>query len=625
MWVAEALVGVLVLVTGAAGAGSGAAPDPLRVGVAPGRLKLAEGSRATVRVACARAQPAVAASAGRIEALREVASGVYEGEYVPPESLEPQVTFVTARCGESFGWAPVALVGVRDITVPARYGTSVAVSVEGEQFGPAAADATGRAALRVAVPPGVRHATWRNQRIDLGVQPHPFLAVSVEGEELEASRSGTLAVHVLAVDERGAPLAAGQVFLTASEGTVPARVDVRGGEGRAGWALSPGPLGEAILTARLPGTRQAAATAALRRVAGAPRRLALEVSRAVMVAGESEELEVTALLDDAGGNPTDAEVMLVASGGTVVEWERAAPGRHAGRVLVPSRRSGPPELALEAVSGALVARRTVTLAPGPVREAHVLPRGDLAADGRARELRVTVVDAYENRVDVREPPLVTAGHGDVGEPVRYAPGAYRVSYRAPLAASDLVDVVRVSIGDVESTTRLHLRALGGGITVAPKLGFTLGDGGVRSPAGGLELGIWLPWIRGLGLLLEGSAFGLGRSDTVRAVRVRSDATFVALAASLAWRRPWWGGLGWVAAGGGAVRTAATVSATGQPELAGEAWAPAVQAAVGWGAPLGPGTPFGELAVGWQRDPGTGPLRGALRTVTFGVGYRLDVL
>jgi hypothetical protein len=605
---------------------AGAGSTALRLSVTPSSLRLAEGSRATLRVPCARERPVLDASVGRIDALAEIASGIYQAEYIPPNTLDPQVAIVTARCAEAFGWAPVALAGIRTVTVAASYGTPVSVAVEDDEFGPMPADATGRAVVRVVVPPGVRFATYRRQRINLEVLPQPLVYVVLDRSALDANASGVVVVRALSVDERGSPYPRAPITLSVSEGTLSRPVETEPGLVQAYWRLEPGRAREATVTARLAGTPSSAAWAVLERLAGPPRRLTIDVSRDAMVAGEGDELSVTALVTDEGGNPTDAPATLfVSDPGTVVGWGRVGAGRYAGSVQVPRNRSGRDELELEVVTaGALTAERTVPLLPGPARQVRVDARGELFADGRTREIHVTVLDANDNWVDGGV-PSVSAQRGEIGSPARDGPGTYRLAYRAPLGVDDFTDVILVSVDSLESAAPLHVRALGGGVALAPKIGFTMGSGGLSSLAGGGEVGLWLPSFHGLGLVLEVRAFTFARTDTVQRLQVKSEATFVAMEASLAWRRPGWGGMAWVGAGGGAVSSSASVSAAGQADLSEQAWAPAAHASVGWGRPLGPGIPFGEVKLGWRGDPGRGPLQGSLRSVTFGVGYRFDVL
>ena len=142
------------------GAADASAASRLQLTASPAALRLAEGSRATLRIVGCSEPPVLAASVGHIELLRETSPGIYTAEYVPPESLDPQIAFVTATSADGFGWVPIALSGVRDVVVSARYGTPVSVSVEDEVFGPVPADGTGRANVRVVVPPGVRSARY---------------------------------------------------------------------------------------------------------------------------------------------------------------------------------------------------------------------------------------------------------------------------------------------------------------------------------------------------------------------------------------------------------------------------------------------------------------------------------
>jgi hypothetical protein len=605
-----------------AGAGSTALP----LSVTPSRLRLAEGSRATLRVPCAPEPPVLGASIGRIDALEEIASGVYQAQYVPPDTLDPQVAVVTARCAEAFGWAPVALAGVRTVTVATGYGTPVSVAVEGDDFGPVTADATGRAVVRVVVPPGVRFATYRRQRIPLDVSARQLVHVVLDRSALDANAGGVVAVRALSVDERGSPYPGAPITLSASEGTLSRPVETEPGLLQAHWQLEPGGARVATVTARLAGKPPSAAWAALELLPGPPRRLTVDVSHDAMVVGEGDELSVTALVTDEGGNPTDAPATLfVSDPGTVVGWGRVGTGRYVGNVQVPRNRLGHEELELEVVTaGALTAERTVPLLPGPARQVRVDARGELFADARTREIHVTLLDADDNRVDAGT-PSVSAARGEIGSPARYGPGTYRLEYRAPLRAEDFTDEIHVSVASLEDAAPLRVRALGGGVVLAPKVGFTMGSGGLSSLAGGGEVGLWLPSSHGLGLVLEVRAFTFDRTDTVQGLQVKSEATFLAMEASLAWRRPGWGGMGWLGAGGGAVSSSASVSAAGQPDLSEETWAPAAHASVGWGRPLGPGIPFGEVKLGWRGDPGRGPLQGSLRSVTFSVGYRFDVL
>jgi hypothetical protein len=617
---------VLVSPALAGAAGPGAAR--LSITATPDALRLAEGSRATLRIVGASESPVLSASVGRIDVLREVSSGVYEAEYLPPDSLDPQIAFVAVVSADGFGWVPIALAGVRDVVVSARHGTPVSVSVEDEDYGPVPADGMGRAVVRVVVPPGVRTARYGKQRMDLAVPEKSLVHVLLSSAEVDANAGASLTVRALAVTERGKPRAKAPVTLVASEGMLSPAVEIAPGVFEAQWKVERGKVGQAQVTARLRDRAASVATATLARVPGPPHSIAVELDRDRLVAGEGDELAVTARVLDVAGNTTECATSILVDSGVVLEWERTGRGHYDGRVQVPRQRAGRQQLEIRVVaSQTLSATRVVPLLPGTARQVRIEAEGGLQADGRRHRIRISVLDRDGNRVDVADVPSVTATRGAIGAPARYAPGAYRLDYRTPLAAEDFDDLVRARVGTLEGEARFRVRALGGGVVLAPKVGVAVGSGGLRSPSGGVEVAFWTrSFDQGLGLVLEGQVYGLTRRDTLQGLSLKSEVTFLSLSASLAWRRPVGGWLLWLGAGGGAVNTSSRVAGiTGQGTVSGQAWGAAAQASVGLGRPLGPGVPFGELRFAWQADAGGGPVRGSLQSVALQVGYRFDVL
>lgn len=609
---------------GAGDAGSGT----LQLSVSPASLRLAEGSRATLRIAGGSEPPVLSASVGRIEAPREISSGVYEAEYVPPDSLDPQIAFVSATSADRFGWAPIALSGVREVAVSARYGTTVSVSVEDQVFGPVPADAMGRALVRVVVPPGVRAARYGKQRIDLAVADGSLVHVVLSTTAVDANARAVLAVRALAVTERGRPRAGAPIALAATEGTLSPAREVAPGVLEANWKVDRGPVGQAQVTARINDLPLSVASATLERVPGPPRSIAIELDRELLVAGEGDELGVTARVLDVAGNMTECTTTILVDPGVVLAWERVGRGRYEGRVQVPRRRAGRQQLEVKVVaSRTLTASEFVPLLPGAVRQLRIEAPEGLRADGRPHVLRVTVLDRDGNRVDVSRAPLVTTHRGAVASAARVAPGAYLVEYRAPPAAEDFEEVVRVRVGSLEEEARIRVRSFGGGLVIGPKVGLALGSGGLEKLTGGLEVGVWTRALdQHLGLVLEAQAYSLSRRETLQGLELKTDVTFAALSASVAWRRPVGGWLLWLGAGGGAVHASSRVSGIpGQGDVSGTAWSALATASAGWGRPLGPGTAFGEIKVAWQADPGSGPVRGSMRFLTLGLGYRFDVL
>lgn len=613
----------------------------LTVQVQPRELRLAEGGRVRVRVASPDEAPLLSVSVGRIEGLQEVASGIYEALYAPPDSVDPLIAFVTATTRTGFGWATITLAGVRAVEVKAPHRTLVSVTVDGQTYGPIPADGTGRAVLRVDIPPGVYSGTALQRRIELDVPRRAFSHLVVHPPSLDAGASGAVAVRVLAVGERGKPLSKVPVKLEASEGTLSKPVERAPGVYQATWTVARGPVRETKITARVGSRPPSTATAALARVAGAPAAVRLETDRDTLVAGEADELAVTGRVVDAGGNPTDAPARLLVSLGSgpgarllpeaVIEWQQSG-GVYSGRVQVPRQRSGRQQLELRMLGpGGLAGTRVVELVPGPAATVSVEPEEDLYADGRSRQLRLVLLDKHGNRTEAgAAAAVVTASHGSVGPPERTAPGVYVVDYRSSLSASDYRDVISARVGPLEGRTEVRVRARGGVVVAGLKGGYAMGTGSLSSPAGAVEVGVWKPtFSTSLGLVLEVRYFSFSRDDTLSAgsvsLPVTSDGSFLAIEPSIAWRRPLAHGMLWLGAGPGLVRTDATVSTPGlQDDLSATSWVPSAHASVGWGLPLGPGIPFAEVKGAWQGEP-DGPVSGSLETLTINLGYRFDVL
>ena len=160
-------------------------------------------------------------------------------------------------------------------------------------------------------------------------------------------------------------------------------MEVEAGVFEARWKLAPGQVGQAFVTARIRDKPASVATAALERVPGPPRSITIDVDRDQLVAGEGDELSVTARVLDVAGNTTECAANIVVDPGVVLEWERTGRGRYEGRVQVPRRRPGWQQLEIKVVaSRTLSAKRVVPLLPGPARQVRIEHDEDLRADGR---------------------------------------------------------------------------------------------------------------------------------------------------------------------------------------------------------------------------------------------------
>jgi hypothetical protein len=168
------------------------------------------------------------------------------------------------------------------------------------------------------------------------------------------------------------------------------------------------------------------------------------------------------------------------------------------------------------------------------------------------------------------------------------------------------------------------------VFVAPKGGVVAGRGGVWAPALGAEGGFRTGLLDGrLALSLEAGAFVRDRTDevTVGAQRldVRGRVLYVPVIASIRIEQAVGARqLAWASVGGGVALVTSEVSARSLSTTRSEAGAVgAGKAAVGWGLRFGRATPFAEVGVAWQGDPGFDALRGSLTVLGVSLGCRYD--
>jgi len=619
---------LLVAAADASGQGS-------RIVAQPPSLRLAEGTHATLRITTSGETPAMSASVGRIEGLHEISPGVFEADYVPPDTLDPQLAFITALWPTGFGWTTIPLSGVRDVSVKARPGTPVSVTIESDVFGPVVASPASEALIRVAVPPGVHFAMASLRRhsfelIDLRVDDPAQVHLLLDHAKVEATATGEVIVRALVVDDHGRPRSGARVVFRASEGTLAPPTETEPGVYEAHWQLAPGEVRQARVTARLSGRPAATAAAAmLDRAPGPPQEIALELDRNTLVAGESDALKLVARLTDATGHLTDSAATLSTNVGNIVSWERAGRGMYRGEVEVPPRRTAAALEIKVTTAGSVSVNRSIPLVPGSAKELRVESASELYADGRPRDLQISLVDNSGNRVEMGDTPTVSASRGALGSPVRYATGSYRVAYRAPPSGSDFRDVITARMGRWESQGEFHVRARTGTIVVAPKGGFAIGSGSLASGTGGAEIGVWMPYLHSsFGFLFEVQYLGFARTDTLvgagQTIVVKTSAGFTSFMASLAYRHPLLKGMLRFDAGAGPVLVTSSISTAGQQNLSGSGFTAAGAAGLSWEYPWGPGAPFGEVKLTYQADSGQGNLRGSLEVFSFQVGYRYNL-
>lgn len=622
----------------AAAPGGVAGGGALRVSADPPRLVLGRDGSAELRVW---APPEVeelqlTVSAGRVEGIRRLPQGGFAARYRPPAERIPQVALVAALArtsrGLADGWLAIPLSGQGDARVRARPGAQISLRIGDAVFGPRVAGEDGTAVIPVVVPPGVREAHHGFRAIDLHVPEMPLLHAVADRDHVHADQAEVVRVLAYVVAPHGA----------ARRGDVPVFEPSRGwvsvtprepGAFEATWALPAGASGEDRLLVRLPGSPPSRAWVRLDAVAGPPATVAVAFDREALVAGEAEEVRVTARVLDAAGNPVEAPLALSADAGELGPTAPAAPGEVGATLRVASSFGGRQAITVtaRAPEAGIAGTRSLPLRPGAPAHVTVTPGGPFVrADGAAEaELRVVVLDGFENSVALAAAPKVTAAAGAVTAVDADGDG-WRVRFRPPAVAARAEAVLVAEAAGVRGEAALTLLPPRGRPTVRVG-GGALADvrGRFAAPAlaVGVELPARLPLPLGAGDALAWRLEGAGLGWSVDGPRATGGGP-PRLTDDLGVR----GGL---LAGGLAVRRALrsgpelSASATAgllltRAERAGAdartALGPAARLAVGASVPLGPGAPFLEASLLAAGRSGAG----AFAAMGFTVGYELEL-
>ncbi|HUL59515.1 MAG TPA: hypothetical protein VLU43_09590 [Anaeromyxobacteraceae bacterium] len=458
-------------------------PDPapasggaLRLTADPPRLVLGRDGAAEVRVSggTEAEEIEVTTNAGRIEEVRRSPGGGFTFRYRPPADHWPRVALVSAlaRGTGDDGWLAIPLSGQGDARVHARPGAEITLRIGDREFGPRRAGADGLAVIPVIVPPGVREAHHGFHPVDLHVPETNLVHAMADRAVVRADQGGALRVFAYVVAPHGA----------ARPGDTPVFEPTRGDVSVAGrepgayvgtWLLPPGPAGEERLVVRLPGAAASRAELRAEVIAGPPATVAVSFDRAAMVAGETDEVGVTARVLDGAGNPTRAEIDLSSDTGAVDLPAERAPGLFQSRLRVPARFGGRREaLVIARVRDAGIAgSRALKLAPGPPAVARFDDPGPVVlADGsRTAALRLTVLDRYQNPVP-RPAPAFSTAQGRVVAVASEQPGVYLVRYQPPPVDRRTEALVVAELDGLRARADLVLVPPARGLTAAPDLG-----------------------------------------------------------------------------------------------------------------------------------------------------------
>jgi hypothetical protein len=380
------------------------------------------------------------------------------------------------------------------------------------------------------------------------------------------------------------------------------------------WTLPPGAAGEERLTLRAPGGSRARAVVRVAAVAGPPATVVVSFDRPAVVAGEAEQVEVTARALDAAGNPTPAALELASELGTLGPLGDAGRGAVSARLAVPPQFGGRRELTVSARApmAGISTARALTLLPGPPATASLSPdSGVIRADGRTTvDLELVLRDRFGNTVP--GVPRVRAAHGVVARLAPDGPGRWLVTYRPAAVAERVPELVAAEAGAVRGEADLLLVPPLPPVGLLASAGVTaFGGSSVSGPrfGAGLELPMpagWAfpPWLRG-GWRLDLLGFagthdrgaGLLAGAVVRGEARHGPEWFGSLTVG-----PWLG----------------QSSPPGQPDRSGAAGA--LRLAVGAGLPQRSGGPFVELGV---LATGATPIAGQV-AIDLSLGWRFEL-
>jgi len=348
----------------------------------------------------------VFATVGTLETPRvSGAPGRFTARYLAPADRFPQVALLVVELGSGVrrihATTRIALDGSTVFPFHTTAGTSVTMRVAGRQFGPVVADRQGRVEIPIQVPPGIRTAVARavdhagavrETEVDLQLAPFPRLVVLAP----TALDAGSFAeIVVLAVEPDGAPIAPGQLTMSASAGLL--------------HPVGPGPSGEArflfeaprrvgsgalAITATAAGATPARADLAIPLRAGATARLVMTSSSDRLIVGARDTTRVTIIAQDKFGNPTSALGVAVAVDGVPRPTVAGIDGTASVTVAAPDKFDGHERITVDATLGNLRASETIRVTGGtPARLTLAVRDARLVADGKqGTELRVLAID-----------------------------------------------------------------------------------------------------------------------------------------------------------------------------------------------------------------------------------------
>jgi hypothetical protein len=476
---------------------------------APPRFVLGEDKRAKIEFQLPGARDPktplrTATNAGSVSDLSDSGT-TFVGAFVPPETFFPQAAIIAAvaRAGgtTAFGWRVLPLVGIGNLAVKVLPRAKASLKIGSDTFGPVRADRTGKATIRVKVPPGYTEAVVlpSGRKIPLGAAPFTRLVAIAADETLPADGASTTAIRAFVVDKFGHPDPTARVYFAPERGSTGPVTAGAAGEYLTEYT-APSTVGNGgdVIVYGVVGDETARAKLTLHFVTGTPRNLQVWVDPPSYTAGGQPPM-VMAQVKDAAGNPINANVEPSAEVGTFGVPRSAGLGLYAIPFAPPETFAGRKALKISVMArtvGGQPARSEATLALKPGKAVRLDVNADLnkaTADGSTPvPIAVRAFDAHGNLVsDV--PVSGKTDEGSVRPPQELPDGTYRVAYVPPLAfearrvnveidgADGLTAQVPVDLSPARRTVAFGLKA-----------GYTSNFVALNSPTAGIEVNFRLP-------------------------------------------------------------------------------------------------------------------------------------
>lgn len=453
-------------------------------------------------------KPVLRVSTGSVSPPRETSTGRLLVVYEPPKRLYPQAAIfaVTNEEGWLLDWIALPLYGETQIDTKTEPGASVTVRIAGAAFGPVQADAAGRAAVSVLVPPGVQSgiteatdSLGNNKETSFSLDVKPFNRLLCTCPD-----TGDRAV-LLVVDAHGKPKKRARFHLKSTAGKLSSPSELEPGVYES--VLEPPDDAVVGTTVTLSATlhrdmeSKTSCTMSLRK--GLPASATITVDPRSHLAGRNEPISVIVELVDVDGKVAPlVPVELSSDLGELSALRRASSGKYLATWTIPRKFGGKEHATITARTQSdpvISAKATLSLRAGPVSRIEVSAREtQLQADGHnTTVITATAFDAMDNRVSSAR--LLADSAGKMTPFTRNGlGGAYESTYIAPRYSEDTPEdtvVVRTEGGDIEASLQIELMPSTLPIAVGAKMGYATNFGEISSALFSVDVAVRPPILK----------------------------------------------------------------------------------------------------------------------------------